>query len=106
MDQFKDPHDKLMNLLVTSILKKHGVTSRRKLLSYTEKKEIRDTVQDLQNRVQQLLNNMHKTVTENDINSISNTFEDSIQRDFRPLDELSSLKPCKKKKRKKFKPNF
>ncbi|MBG9447501.1 hypothetical protein ABE67_17915 [Cytobacillus firmus] len=68
MDPLKDSHANLINLLVASTLKKHGVKKRS--LSSKERKEIRYIVRNLHKQAQELLDtNIQKTVTENDVKS-------------------------------------
>jgi hypothetical protein len=68
VDPLKDSHAKLINLLVASTLKKHGVKKRS--LSSKERKEIRYIVKNLHKQVKGLLDtNVQKTITENDVNS-------------------------------------
>lgn len=65
---------KLMELLVSRTLKKHGVKKATDLTD-REKQSIKEMIQDLQKQSEMLINKQ-KNITEKDVNPLTNTYEE------------------------------
>ncbi|MFJ8244394.1 hypothetical protein [Peribacillus asahii] len=65
---------RLMELLVSRTLNKYGVKRGSQNLSEREKENLKATIQSLQKQADLLINSQ-KSVTENDVNPATNTYE-------------------------------
>ncbi|MFB5282467.1 hypothetical protein [Peribacillus sp. Hz7] len=65
---------RLMELLVSRTLNKYGVKRGSQNLSEREKENLKATIQSLQKQADLLINSQ-KSVTENDVNPVTNTYE-------------------------------
>ncbi|RID83615.1 hypothetical protein D1953_14995 [Peribacillus asahii] len=65
---------RLMELLVSRTLNKYGVKRGSHNLSEREKENLRATIQSLQKQADLLINSQ-KSVTEKDVNPVTNTYE-------------------------------
>lgn len=69
----EESQKRLMELLVSRTLKKHGVNKGENKLSDKEKQNLRETIQHLQKQ-SELLINAEKQVTERDVDPVTNTY--------------------------------
>ncbi|MEH6947567.1 hypothetical protein V7068_10945 [Bacillus sp. JJ634] len=65
---------RLMELLVSRTLNKYGVKRGSQNLSEREKENLKATIQSLQKQADLLINSQ-KSVTEKDVNPVTNTYE-------------------------------
>lgn len=69
----EESQKRLMELLVSRTLKKHGVNTGENKLSEKEKQNLRETIQHLQKQSELLLN-AEKHITERDVDPVTNTY--------------------------------
>ena len=69
----EESQKRLMELLVSRTLKKHGVNKGENQLSDKEKQNLKETIQHLQKQ-SELLINAEKNVTERDVDPVTNTY--------------------------------
>ncbi|WP_216828148.1 hypothetical protein [Alkalihalobacterium elongatum] len=84
---------KLMELVVGQVLKKHKVSTKDINLSKKEKKKIKEIVGDIESEVQRFLDNQNKQLTERDF---SNNQTNEVQSD--PTPSAQSAPPTQKKR--------
>ena len=69
----EESQKRLMELLVSRTLKKHGVNKGENSLSEKEKQNLKETIQLLQQQ-SELLINAEKKITESDVDPVTNTY--------------------------------
>ena len=69
----EESQKRLMELLVSRTLKKHGVNKGENCLSEKEKQNLKETIQLLQQQSELLLN-AEKKITESDVDPVTNTY--------------------------------
>ena len=67
---------RLMELLVSRTLRKHGVKKDKVDLSDKERSHLKETIQFLQKQSEMLIN-QEKSITENDVNPVTNSHHTS-----------------------------
>ncbi|WP_099354174.1 hypothetical protein [Fredinandcohnia onubensis] len=65
----QESQQKLMEILVKNVFRKHGIKPKSNTLTSQQRQEIRNTMQKLQKQTQHFLENAQKNVTENDVNT-------------------------------------
>lgn len=75
----EESQKRLMELLVSRTLKKHGINKGEHHLSDKEKQNLKETIQHLQKQ-SELLINKEKNITEHDVHPATNTYDDKQQK--------------------------
>lgn len=75
----EESQKKLMELLVSRTLKKHGVKKGEHDLSDKEKQNLKEMIEHLK-RQSELLMNKEKHITEHDVDPITNTYEEKPEK--------------------------
>jgi spore coat protein W len=97
----EESHRRLMELMVSRTLKKHGIKSGKSNLSDNEKEKLKSTIQFLQKQSSELLGKSN-TITEDDVNQTTKMYEgeETESNDATGSESYSKVNSAKRKRRK------